>query len=156
MKKQLLVLIGLVLIISAYGQNRGNRHQGFRERMKTQKVSFFTDKLELSVEESKAFWPLYNEYEKKKDTIIRSSRIKMMKLIPRESLEITDQELEEIADSYVESKIKEANLLKTYHNKFKDILPIKKVMYLYHIEDEYKSYLLKQIRGQGRGGRGMD
>lgn len=160
MKRHLIFIAGLLVMFSVtVGQDRGQRRRDFQEKMKAEKVSFFTDKLDLTVEESKVFWPLFDEYEKKKDEISRSRRNEMRKLFGRENREnrenneISDKDTEKLADSFVMSKVKEANLLKTYHTKFKEILPIKKVMLLYHVEESYKSHLLNQIRGQRKDGR---
>ena len=40
----------------------------------------------------------------------------------------------------------EATLLETYVTKFKDILPDKKVAQLFVVEEDYKRFLLQQIR----------
>jgi len=156
MKKQLLVLIGILFMISATAQNRGNRQRGFHERMKAEKVAFFTEKLDLGVEESKAFWPLYDAYDEKKSEISGKSRDKMRKLFT-DSKEITEKDMEKMADNFVQSKVDEVNLLKNYHAKFKKVLSAKQVLNLYRVEDQYKSHLLNKIRGnrnqsQSRGG----
>ncbi len=73
----------------------------------------------------------------------------MRKLYSKSNEEILDKEIEKLADNFVNSKIKDANLIKTYHGKFKNVLPIRKVLLLYWVEDQYKSHLLNQIRSGG-------
>ncbi len=64
-----------------------------------------------------------------------------------------------MADKYVELTIKEAQLMKDYHTKFLQILPVKKVAKLYIAEDQFKTFLLKKLRqnkqqkGRAAGGR---
>ena len=50
------------------------------EKIKAEKISFFTSKLDLTPAEAQAFWPVYNEYEKKKFDIqpIRSLQIRLV------------------------------------------------------------------------------
>ena len=148
MKRLLFVLAGLSFIINISAQNRGGR-SGFHEKMKKEKIVFFTEKLELSIEESKVFWPIYDEFENKRNQIARKSREEMRKLYSKSNEEILDKEIEKLADNFVNSKIKDANLIKTYHGKFKNVLPIRKVLLLYWVEDQYKSHLLNQIRSGG-------
>ncbi len=61
---------------------------------------------------------------------------------------LSDKEIEKIADQLVEFSIKEADLLAEYHNKFKEILPVRKVITLYEVENQFKQYLLRQIRNR--------
>ncbi|MFC2118192.1 hypothetical protein ACFLTI_07890 [Bacteroidota bacterium] len=152
MKKNILVLVGTLMIFSIVsGQNRGSNRKDFHEKMKENKIKFFTERLGFTVEESKAFWPLFDEYEKKKNEI---RKLNDMRSLYRRRDSISNEELERVSDKYVLSKVKEADLLKKYHEKFKEILPVRKVIKLYHVEDQYKSYLLEQIRGQRNGSRG--
>ena len=39
--------------------------QGNRDKIKTLKIAFITEKLDLSEQEAQKFWPIYNKYDKK-------------------------------------------------------------------------------------------
>jgi hypothetical protein len=49
-------------------------------------------------------------------------------------------------DAELQLKAKEVELNKTYFEKFKQVLPIKKVLKLMHAEEAFKKELLKQLK----------
>lgn len=126
------------------------------ERFNAQKIAFFTQKLNLTSAEAEKFWPVYNEYQKKKNDILMEKRDSDRYL--RQSFNtLTDKEIEEITDKYIEYASDEADLLTVYHEEFKKVLPIKKVIRLYQAENQFKEMLLRQIRNnQQRKKEGMN
>ncbi|NOU60526.1 hypothetical protein [Marinifilum caeruleilacunae] len=127
------------------GEGRGRMHK----EIKAQKISYITQKLELTPEEAQLFWPVYNELEKKKDALRKEGRVLFHKI--RNGLDsIPESELVQISDDMIAYRIKDAQLNKEYHEKFKKILPIKKVLELYHTEKQFQSMLLRKIKEKGR------
>jgi hypothetical protein len=59
---------------------------------------------------------------------------------------MSKKELENIADKYVNYRQEKGELLKKYHKKFKEILPIEKVMRIYMADYDFKSYLLNKLK----------
>lgn len=147
MKKSILTIsFSLFIIISAIGQHQEimmNKEK--KEKIRAQKVGFITEKLQLTPEEAQVFWPVYNEYQNKKEKIHEEKRTTMRKF-QKDLSEMSDKEIENIADKYVDFKIYESKLLEEYHKKFKNILPAHKVVKLYQAENQFKHYLLKQIK----------
>lgn len=115
------------------------------ERIKAEKISFFTSKLDLTPAEAQAFWPVYNEYEKKKFDIQR--KIHDFERMPDEKFaSLSDSEIEKLTNSYIESFELEGNLRKEYHKQFMKILPLKKVLLMYRTENEFRSHLIREFR----------
>ena len=56
-----------VLFINA--QDRRERDPERREKFNSMKIAYFTEELELTSAEAEKFWPVYNEYEKKKSAL---------------------------------------------------------------------------------------
>ena len=44
------------------------------EKLETQRVAFITNRLDLTTEEATKFWPLYNEYSKKRFELKKAKR----------------------------------------------------------------------------------
>ncbi|MCT4602837.1 MAG: hypothetical protein N4A59_08065 [Marinifilum sp.] len=127
------------------GEGRGKMHK----EIKAQKISYITQDLELTPEEAQLFWPIYNELENKKDKLRQEARVFFRKI--RYGLDsIPENELVQISDDMIEYRIKDAQLNKEYHEKFKKILPIKKVLQLYHTEKKFQGMLLRKIKEKGR------
>ena len=115
------------------------------EKIKAEKISFFTSKLDLTPAEAQAFWPVYNEYEKKKFDIQR--KIHDFERMPDEKFaSLSDSEIEKLTNSYIESFELEGNLRKEYQKQFMKILPLKKVLLMYRTENEFRSHLIREFR----------
>ena len=110
---------------------------------------FFTEKIGLTPEEAQVFWPIYNSYWDKKNSIIADRKDKMTYFA--ENIDkLNNDEMVKYADQYIHYEMELAELLDEYHNKFKEILPIEKVMKIYLADYEFKTYLLRRIRESGK------
>ena len=146
---QSLVLIVTLMIcaisISAQEEPRSDKEQD----IKSQRIAFFTVKIGLTPDEAQVFWPIYNAYWDIKNSIIADRKEKMTYFA--ENFEImSNEEMIKYADQYIHYEMELAELLDQYHIKFKEILPIDKVMKIYLADYEFKTYLLKKIRESGK------
>lgn len=145
-KATLLLLVALLIgSFEAFGQT-GKKQA--HEYVTSQKIAFFTEKIGLTPEEAEKFWPVYNAYWKKKNAITKDRQNKM-DYYSRNQESLSDNEMRKLADSYIQQEIQKAQLLKEYHQKFKEILPIHKVMKIYKADYQFKEYLLKKIKNSG-------
>ncbi|HDZ40434.1 MAG TPA: hypothetical protein ENH59_01975 [Bacteroidetes bacterium] len=142
MKKYYLILLFVFCISSLYAQR--NR----REVIEAQKVAFLTRNLELSPEEARLFWPIYDEFTAERDKIIRQ-RNAITHDIGNNFRNMTEKKLEEAGDELVRLNLTEAELKVEYHEKFKEVLTPSKVVRLYYTENRFKNYLLNQLRSRG-------
>ncbi len=117
------------------------------ERLNAEKIAFFTQKLQLTPEEAEKFWPVYNAYQKEK-TENQKNKINLEKKFRNDYGSLNDKEIEKMSDDYISYIQKDAELSTKYHQKFKKVLPIQKVMRLYQAENQYKAMLLKRLRNQ--------
>ena len=143
-KLLLLVVIGILSRASIFAQ-LDDLELPAREKIKAQKVAFITEKLQLTVKEAQVFWPVYNEYSEKKDKIT-SDRREKLKFFHQNQTTLSDKDIEKISDDLVSSRLLEAQLDQEYHQRFKAVLPIAKVVKLYRAEVQFTTHLLKQLR----------
>ena len=114
-----------------------------KEKVEAMRIAFLTNKLDLSPDEAQKFWPVYNEFQKKRE------EHKNMK----DNIDsLSDKQVEAIVDGEMAFRQKNLDLEKEYHAKFKSVLPIKKVAKLYHAEEMFTHHLLEQISEQGKKG----
>ena len=141
-----LITLSLVLILAAglFAQNNLQMLKKRAEHMKSQKIAFITNKLNLTPEEAQAFWPVYNEYEKRKVETIKQNREDLMTM--NESKELSENEYEQMADDMIQSRLDHAKLMKEYHEKFKKILPASKLLKLYRAEEMFNRELIEKIQ----------
>jgi hypothetical protein len=59
---------------------------------------------------------------------------------------MTELEVQDALTKFITYQSQETTLIENYNKKFLDILPPKKVLMIYVAENQFKVYLLKQIR----------
>ncbi len=136
----------LTFMISGLQLNAQDTKTSKEQLIKSQKIAFFTDKIGLTPDEAEKFWPIYNSYWEKKNKII-ADRKDNMTYFAKNSDKMSQDKMIKYADTYINYEMQLAKLLDEYHNKFKEILPIEKVMKIYLADYEFKAYLLNKIRG---------
>ena len=141
MKHFISILFITVFVISSYSQRKENIDQS--EKIKAQKMAFITERICLSPTDAQKFWPVYNEFNLKKDSLneIRNNARKTLK-----GNKLSNRQKEEAIDIQIILRQKEAEISKQYHEKFKKILTIDQLIKLYDAEQEFKMRLMKQIR----------
>jgi hypothetical protein len=145
-KTTLLLLVALLIgSFSAFGQT--GKEQA-HEYVNSQKIAFFTETIGLTPEEAEKFWPVYNAYWQKKNAIIQERQSKM-NYYQKNYKSLSESQMNKLADGYIHQEVQKAQLLKEYHEKFKDILPIHKVMKIYKADYQFKEYLLNKIKNSG-------
>ena len=139
--KQLIPILILLISMSAFAQRDGK----MSERIKAQKVAFITEKLDLSIDEAAKFWPVYNEFEAKKDKI-RSEDLRSIKMQMRENPNMSEKE----ADALLEKLMKAENDMHAAKLKLikdlKTIIPSDKIIKLKAAEDEFNKKLFEKLK----------
>lgn len=120
-----------------------------REKIKTMKIAYFTEQLNLTSEEATVFWPVYNEYEQKKIKLREDNRNRHKAAKSKEKL--SNKEMEEVVDGELNFKIQMLEIDKAFHSKIKTVLPIEKVMKMYKAEHGFKREVMKKMRKNTQG-----
>lgn len=115
-----------------------------RDKIDALRVEFIKEKLNLTSQEGQAFWPLYNEYNDKLDLVRRAFRQQYGKNTDVASF--SDKEAEAYLNAELNLKQKEYELYKEYFDKFKRVLPVKKVALLRRSEEDFRKELIKNIK----------
>lgn len=142
MKKYIYLLVIVATIsLNAMAQKGG--------RLEAMKIGFITERLNLSSDEAKVFWPVYNKFTDDMKKLRQSSKGKISEEMA-DMPAITDAEAEKVLNDMVNFKIQEADLLKKYAAEFKKVLPVKKVVLLFKAENDFKRELLKKLSQRNR------
>lgn len=125
-----------------------------REKIKAFKIGYLTEKLSLTPAEATAFWPVYNEFQEKKQKLRKEGKgVKKQ----RENIEgLSDAEIEKIVDEKMKRKERMLVLEKEFHVKVKGILPIKKVYLLGKAERDFKRVMMKRMQKRKKGKMGSN
>ena len=142
--KKTLILLGVITLVSA-----GLRAQELRsaDRIESEKIAFFTRHLNLTPDEAKDFWPVYNELTQKRGELNKEKN-EVLRSLNQNFKTMDDKEIEEGGDKLIELTLQEAELAKKYHQEFKKVLPPVKVIKLYQVEKQFRGILLEQLRNR--------
>lgn len=115
------------------------------EKLNNYKIGFFTKKLNLTSEEAEKFWPVYNGYQSQKN-LIQLEKLKLNRNFNQNESSMSDSQLEEMGDKFVDCFVRESTLAVAFHKKLKEVLSPAKVIMYYQAENQYKLQLLNELQ----------
>lgn len=150
MKRTLSIIPAFLLL---FFFSNGQPPEGRRERVEAMKIGFLTERLDLSPEEAKSFWPIYNKYQDELEALRKGRRDNLINA--RQNFdEMSDGEVAKAVDTELQFRQSELDIIRKYDPQFRKVLPIKKVARLYQAEEAFKRKLLEMLqeRREGRDG----
>ena len=153
MKKVFSVLCALVVLSTGafaqgpqgpQGPRRGGDN-GWRERVRAEKVAFLTEEIDLTESEAQVFWPIYNEIQKDSFEEVKKAYDAMVKGVEEKK---GSKEMEKLVKAYIDAKEKNEGIETKYLNKLMKALPAEKVARYYVAEEKFRH---QQIGRLGNG-----
>lgn len=138
-----------ILLLMCFAWNNIAVSQVALERIKARRIAFFTNKLQLTPEEAQKFWPVFNEYDKKKNALTIEKRTLTL-TFQNSGSDLSEAEIDKLIGKYIQISNQENQLIEEYTKKFRAILPARKVLKLYLAETEFKVALLRELRANNR------
>ena len=153
MKKVISVLCALVVLsLGAFAQApqgpRRGGDNGWRERVRAEKVAFLTEEIDLTESEAQVFWPIYNEIQKSQRDgfeAVKDAYDAMAKGVEEKK---SGKEMEKLVKAYIDAKEKNEGIETKYLNKLLKVLPAEKVARYYVAEEKFRH---QQIGRLGNG-----
>jgi hypothetical protein len=143
-------LVGLMMVIlllpSPLFAQVSEDFEKVREKMQKQKDEVITAEMTLTESESKAFWPLYREYQE----ALRKLQDRSFSLLAgyareRENETFTDRKAKALLEEYLDIERESLWLKRTYMDKFGKILPAGKVMRYFQLENKIAALINYQM-----------
>jgi hypothetical protein len=100
----LIILLLFLSGVSTFAQQY--RYQ--MEKLKSQRIAFFTEKLELTPAEAEKFWPVYNAYSEEKEKMGYETRL-LHKDLMTDFQSLSDEKVKNSMAQYVNLQIKNTN-----------------------------------------------
>lgn len=145
-----IISIAFVILVSFQGMTQPKElDKDHLEKIKAHKIGFLTERLDLTPEEAQKFWPLYNEFEAEREATMGD----LLKDGPGKGPKIetmSDEELDNMVLQKLQQEKSMVDLKIEYYDKFKKILPVRKVFLLYQSEIEFRRQLLERFRQQDK------
>lgn len=141
MKKILIICLAFTALTAV----KSFAQEPAREKIEAYRIAFFTRRLNLTPQEAQRFWPVYNEFQAKKNQI-QLEKVRLNRNFNQNELNMSEKEMTEAGDRFIALEVQGANLVQEYHLKFKEILSPVKVLRLYQAENQYKLQLLQELK----------
>lgn len=130
--------------------------QSVEADIRTQKEEYINTKTGFSKEEANKFWALYDEMETRRKEIKRTNTT-MLRSAKKKGLDnLTDEELKKLMDERLAMEQSLQDLRKEYHQKFIDLIGIRKTAKYYEAELAWKKELIKRFRELKKSSGGDD
>lgn len=140
----------LILVVFSWITPLKAQSQEQVERFKKEREAFFTKNLELTTEESEAFFCVYDDFFNRKMKLAEDER-NTFSYAYDNAENLSDKEITEILEKIRTIKEDQVKLENQYfQDKFTEVLPPKKVLKLYRVEWDFRRHLLRQLRDQTR------
>lgn len=135
------VLFSLLILFSIKAFAQLDKEAKLKQLQK-QKINYFTERLNLSEKEARKFWPVYNDYQNRKNLVAQERKSTTAYFI-QNSENMNEDEISELLKKYINYQKRETRLLEVYTNKFREFLPEKKVLQVFILEVKFRQWLLK-------------
>jgi hypothetical protein len=147
MKKYLYLFIAVFGYCSTFAQPQDKKF----ERIEALRVQFISNELQLTVEEAKVFWPLYNEFKAAEKEIQGDRFDRQRRKDPdKKNLDnMSDEEIDQLVKEELQRQRALIDLREKYYSKFKAVLPVKKAAKLFKAEHDFNRRLLRELRDRG-------
>ena len=149
--KIFLSILGLCIMSIIHAQDpredKMQNRERMREKIEAQRIAYITSKLDLNADESVKFWPVYNEYTKKRMELRKSRRDL------RDQEEMNEQDSKKYVEQQIEIQEKDLALKKIYYEKFGNILSSQKLAKLEEAEKEFTQEIIKNLKERRRENR---
>ncbi|WP_431161502.1 hypothetical protein [Flagellimonas beolgyonensis] len=122
-----------------------------RDRIKTLKVAFITERVGLTSKEAQQFWPIYNEHEAVLEDIRQRERSELHSRMPL-AQNLSDDDADELLNNLLALQFEKEKADRQFITDIRTVIPAKKVLLLLRAEEDFKKQLLETYRKRRGGG----
>jgi hypothetical protein len=143
-----LFIIALMSIgMNTNAQSNNSKHK----QLKSLKIGFITEALDLSADEAKEFWPIYNFHQEEIHKLLHQSRVVRHELKDEKFTSMSDSKATELLNKMLKTDKNIYMEKETMFENLKTILPPKKIIKLHKSENEFSRKILEQYRKRKEG-----
>lgn len=148
--KKLLTFLCIIIFcnLSSYSQEK----KGSKEKIRTLKIAYITDRLNLTPNEAEKFWPIYNTYDENHRLLRSKLRLEIKKSIKEKKLIDTLSERESqrlvLLKQTIDNQIYESK--KKFIEQIKKVISYKKIIKLHLAELDFGRNLMRKYKDSRR------
>jgi len=134
------IILILVLLFCSFQIGYGQRPE-----LTAAKVTYLSNKLNLTEQQAKDFWPIYDEFSDKRKKILQDIRFASKSAT---NISATDEQLGQYIKQILDLRQAEIDLEKLYLPKFQRVITIRQVAGLFQAEKEFTRMVLNRLGGR--------
>ena len=115
-----------------------------REQLEELRTQIYTRTLNLSADESKKFWPIFNQMSDELE-VVRKRERRIKKEINRNSSSLTEAEMDAKLQQLFSLGQQRVDISKKYYPQLKTAVSVHKVALMYKAERNFKQELIKRL-----------
>ncbi len=136
--------IAVTLIGSAALAQTAGEIEAARAYLQAERQDIVSQTLELTEAEATAFWPLYREY-RAELMKVGDTTVTLLKDYAAKYGTMTDADASALLDTYFKAQQQEQKVRHSYVEKFRKVLPGKKVTRFYQVENKVDALIRLQL-----------
>jgi hypothetical protein len=149
MKKRVVVVMMIVACLSLFplsllAQTQADEEELVKSLLQTGKKAIIIDNMGFTEDESKAFWPVYNEFQQAKQKL-NERTIKVLKEYMAAYESLSNEKAEALLQEYIAIEKERADHKSAFLPKFNKVLPVKKVARYYQIENKLETIVKYEL-----------
>lgn len=137
--------ISKILIIAFISASTLLSAQSGMDKIKSLKIAFITERLNLSSEEAAVFWPVYNEHEAAIENLRRNERTEIRNRL-QNFQNMSDGQIQSLMNEFLALQEERNNRNTAFLKKMTNLISARKTFLLIKAEDDFKKRLLQQIQ----------
>lgn len=143
--KQVTLLMLMLLTFTAGFAQSGKQQR--MEKIKSIKVGFITDRLQLTPDQATKFWPVYNKYEDE----LRSVRRSFFQQYKDQKKNMDEETSRRFIEDNLEYQEEELKIKKKYKNEMLKVISAQQLAELYQAERDFRKMLVNELRERRMG-----
>lgn len=145
MKKHVIITGIVWLAWAGLATAQPGRLQDRADRLEAFRIGYFTERMALTAEEAQRFWPVYNAYQAEENALKLEVQ-QYQQQVRLGMAAMSEQQLDAALNKFLEFKQREVAMAIKYKEKFKEVLPIRKVVAYFRAEQEFNRTLLNSYK----------
>lgn len=123
-----------------------------RHEVRAMRVSYLTNYMDLSPEESQQFWALNNQFEKEKRGLKEEVR-KLRQELRQKGIESAgDAEIVAMLNAELDARVEQIALERNYQKRYLEVISAQKLAKYYQGEERFKKHLIHKMKNEERKG----
>ena len=117
--------------------------QGPEKMMRSAKIGFITNRLNLTPQQAEKFWPVYNQFEEKRENL----RIDKRKLsLDMNKNGLTDDDAKKMIDAELKSRRDDLSLNEEFISEIQKVISSSQALQLMRAERDFNMEVLRNLR----------